>query len=208
MGPALLCCYMIRTRVKFPETHLQLEENLLLSRCCSIWFCLSLCTQTCTKYAESHWGEQACYFAPGCCENKLFQGHLQPPEGKGVNWVVWKLLQRGQRVVLLKARKQVHTMSFLSGPRVSIGGQTRAALLLINFVFHSTISCLLTPPAFPLSAQACYSDLIIVSEWEGWWKKEPEQDLAFPTSPKLPFLLEINWMGVLHFLRKINVSQV
>lgn len=86
-----------------------------------------------------------------------FQGHLQPPEGKGVSWVVWKLLQMGQSVVLLKARKQVCTMSFLSGRTVSIGSQTRAALLLINSVFHSTISCSLTPSClFPV----CQSTLL------------------------------------------------
>lgn len=42
----------------------------------------------------------------------------------------------GQRAVLLKARKQVHTMSFLSGRMVSIGSQTRVAPLLIKSVSH------------------------------------------------------------------------
>lgn len=171
-------------------THLQLEENLLLSRCYSIWICLSLCTQTCSKHAVSHWGERACYFATGCCENRLFRGHLQPPEGKGVSWVVWKLLQMGQSVVLLKARKQVFTMSFLSRRTVSIGSQTRAALLLINSVFRSTISCSLTPSCL---SPVCQSTLLRLNHClrrEGCWKKGPEQDLAFPTSPKLSFLLE------------------
>lgn len=143
------------------------------------------------------------------CNRLLWQlqGHLKPSEEKGISWVQWKFLQMGQRVVLLKARKQVHTMSFLSGQAVSMGSQTGAAPLLINSVSRSTISCSLTPSCIFLLSGAHYSDSIIVSKREGCWKKRPEQDPAFPTSPKLAFLLERNQTSILHFLGKINVIQ-
>lgn len=113
----------------------------------------------------------------------LLQGHLKPPEGIGISWVQWKFLQMGQRVVLLKARKQVHTMSFLSGRMVSIGSQTRAAPLLINSVSRSTISCSLTPSCISPLCREHYSDSIIVSKREGCWKKRPEQTLHSPPLP-------------------------
>lgn len=134
------------------------------------------------------------------------QRHLKPSERKGISWVQRKFC-KWVRVVLLKARKQVHTMSFLSGQTVSMGSQTRAAPLLINSVSRSTISCSLTPSCIFLLSGAHYSDSIIVSKREGCWKKRPEQDPAFPTSPKLAFLLERNQTSILHFLGKINVIQ-
>lgn len=92
-------------------THLQLEENLSLSRCYSIWICLSPCTQTCSKYAESPTEEnEPVVLQQAVVETGCFGGTSR--RKKGVSWVVWKLLQMGQIVVLLKARKQVHTMSF------------------------------------------------------------------------------------------------
>lgn len=137
----------------------------------------------------------------------LLQGYLKPPEGKRISWVQWKFLQMGQRVVLLKARKQVHTMSFLSGRMVSIGSQTRAAPLLIKSVsrFHHFLF-INSRLHFP----SLWSTLLRLShclQKEGCWKKRPEQDPAFPTSPKLAFLLERNQTSIFHFLGKINVIQ-
>lgn len=112
----------------------------------------------------------------------LFQGHLKPPEGKGISWVQWKFLQMGQRVVPLKARKQVHTMSFLSGRRVSIGSQTRAAPLLINSVSRSTISCSLTPSCI---SPLCWSTLLRLNHCLQKGRVLKEKARARPCIPHL-----------------------
>lgn len=112
----------------------------------------------------------------------LFQGHLKPPEGKGISWVQWKFLQMGQRVVPLKARKQVHTMSFLSGRRVSIGSQTRAAPLLINSVSRSTISCSLTPSCI---SPLCRSTLLRLNHCLQKGRVLKEKARARPCIPHL-----------------------
>lgn len=114
----------------------------------------------------------------------LFQGHLKPAEGKGISRVPWKFLQMGQRVLLLKTRKQVHTMSFLSGQAVSIGSQTRAAPLLINSVSRSTISCSLAPSCiYPLSLEHITQTQSLSPKGKGVERKGQSKTLHSPPLP-------------------------